>query len=232
MGRGASDHHHHRRATAGEKEKSIDAPHMAARPDRVKLLSDFVFDDGGRSAAACGGAFMSAAATITPLAASNSLADLAGRIKIEHQAVAIALKGSIEHAIAAGELLIEAKAQIQHGGWLPWLRDHCNISERMAQRYLRLARNRAALEAKSDIVSDLSIGGALALLTVPKELNDPSDLLAVASIETLSDSQDCGGRAREDYRGQQAKAAAGEGDRRPQQDRRVSPVIASARGHS
>ena len=37
------------------------------------------------------------------------LADLAGRIDAEHAAVATALQSALAHAIAAGELLIEAK---------------------------------------------------------------------------------------------------------------------------
>ena len=59
---------------------------------------------------------------MTDIEISNSLADLAGRIKSEHEAVATALKESVRHAIVAGELLIEAKGQVPHGQWLPWLR--------------------------------------------------------------------------------------------------------------
>jgi hypothetical protein len=55
---------------------------------------------------------------------SNSLADLAARIKNEPRAAADTLKASVRHGIAAGDLLIEAKAQLKHGQWLPWLRDY------------------------------------------------------------------------------------------------------------
>jgi hypothetical protein len=79
---------------------------------------------------------------------SNSLADLAARIKVEHTAIADALKDSLRHALVAGELLIEAKAQVPHGQWLPWLKDHCHISERTAQLYMRVAKNRADIETK------------------------------------------------------------------------------------
>ena len=50
-----------------------------------------------------------------PFDGSNSLPDLAARIRNEHEAVSSALKDSVRHAIAAGELLIEAKAQLKHG---------------------------------------------------------------------------------------------------------------------
>jgi hypothetical protein len=63
-------------------------------------------------------------------AGDNSLPALPARIKAEHKAVALALnEREVRHVIAAGEFLIEAK----HGEWLPWLRDHCTISERTAQ---------------------------------------------------------------------------------------------------
>jgi Protein of unknown function (DUF3102) len=106
---------------------------------------------------------------------SNSLADLAARIKAEHDAVGHALKRGLEHAIAAGRLLIEAKEQLAHGQWLPWLRDHCQVSERMAQRYMLLARHAPELSAKSDTVSDLTIRGALEQLAPPPAEPDRED---------------------------------------------------------
>ena len=45
----------------------------------------------------------------------------------------------MRHAIEAGALLLEAKEQLKHGQWLPWLKDHCTISERTAQLYMRTA---------------------------------------------------------------------------------------------
>jgi len=39
--------------------------------------------------------------------------------------------------MAAGDLLTQAKAQVPHGQWLPWLHDHCTISERTAQLYTK-----------------------------------------------------------------------------------------------
>lgn len=105
------------------------------------------------------------------LAASNSLADLAARIKQGHEATSAALKDSLAHAMAVGDLLIEAKEQLKHGQWLPWLKS-CGVSERMAQCYLKLARNRAVIEANPTRMSDLGIGGALALLSIPRQSKD------------------------------------------------------------
>jgi hypothetical protein len=106
---------------------------------------------------------------------SNVLADLAVRINAEHEAACGAVKSGAEHAMAAGDLLIEAKAKLdQHGGWLPWLKQNCGeISERTAQLYMRMARNREAIEANAQHVADLSLRGAMAVIAPPKP--DDSD---------------------------------------------------------
>jgi Protein of unknown function (DUF3102) len=104
---------------------------------------------------------------------SNSLADLAHRIKEEHGAAAASLGDAVRHAIAAGELLIEAKGQVPHGQWLLWLKDHCSLSERTCQFYMRLAKNRAEIEktnAQSIADSDLTLNEAAALLALSSDV--------------------------------------------------------------
>jgi hypothetical protein len=102
---------------------------------------------------------------------SNSLTDLAARIKVEHTAVDAALKDSLRHALAAGELLVEAKALVPHGQWLPWLRDRCAISERTAQLYMRCAKNRAEIECQiRNDVADLTLSEAAALLALSSDV--------------------------------------------------------------
>jgi hypothetical protein len=105
------------------------------------------------------------------LSTSNSLPDLAARIRAEHEATADALKTSIGHGIAAGELLVEAKEQVPHGEWLPWLKTNCAISERTAQLYMRLAKNRIAIEEQiRNGVADLSLNEAAALLMLTSDV--------------------------------------------------------------
>lgn len=62
-----------------------------------------------------------------------------------------------------GKRLNEAKAQLSHGEWLPWLRDKVNISERSAQDFMRIARE----YSKSAEIADLGASKALALLALP-----------------------------------------------------------------
>jgi hypothetical protein len=93
-----------------------------------------------------------------------TLPTLAARIRHEHEQVATSMMSAINHAIAAGELLLEAKRQVKHGEWLPWLAENCDIAERTAQAYMRLART--PLE-KRNAVADLPLRDALASLASP-----------------------------------------------------------------
>jgi hypothetical protein len=109
--------------------------------------------------------------TVSDITGSNSLADLAARIRAEHEATGEALRSSVAHGIAAGELLLEAKAQMPHGQWLPWLKDNCAMSERTAQLYMRLAKNRAVIEIQiRNHVADLTLNEAAALLMLSADV--------------------------------------------------------------
>lgn len=70
---------------------------------------------------------------------------------------------AVESIYEIGRRLIEAKAQLKHGEWLPWLRDEVEFSETSAQRYMQLARE----YGKSTTVRDLGVSKALALLALP-----------------------------------------------------------------
>lgn len=78
----------------------------------------------------------------------------------------IQLKQDAGNAILGiGQRLIEAKAMLPHGEWLPWLTEQVEFSERTARNFMRLARewtNRQAL-------ADLGAAKALTLLALPPE---------------------------------------------------------------
>ena len=78
----------------------------------------------------------------------------------------IQLKQDAGNAILGiGQRLIEAKAMLPHGEWLPWLTEQVEFSERTARNFMRLARewtNRQAL-------ADLGAAKALTLLALPPD---------------------------------------------------------------
>jgi hypothetical protein len=76
------------------------------------------------------------------------------------------LRSGLQHARQAGELLLEAKAKVKHGEWLPWLRNNCQIPERTAQAYRRIAAKWDRIE-KSATVAALTFREADKLLASP-----------------------------------------------------------------
>lgn len=67
--------------------------------------------------------------------------------------------------IGIGQRLIEAKAMLPHGDWLPWLTERVEFSERTAQSFMRLAREWSNPQA----LADLGATKALTLLALPPE---------------------------------------------------------------
>jgi hypothetical protein len=101
------------------------------------------------------------------------LTDLAKQINQEHHQCETAARSAVEHAINAGNLLIEAKAQCPHGRWGTWISENFEGSIRTAQAYMRIAREWPELaEANTQTSAHLSIDGALKALAEPKE-SDP-----------------------------------------------------------
>jgi hypothetical protein len=106
-----------------------------------------------------------------------SLDALALAINADHDAVEQMARSTLDRARAAGDKLLAAKAQVEHGQWLPWLAANCpRMSERTGRAYMRLARNWETLESKSAVTADLTLDGALKLLAAPEEPEmDPLD---------------------------------------------------------
>lgn len=65
--------------------------------------------------------------------------------------------------IEIGRRLMEAKAQLKHGEWLPWLREKVEFSETSAQNFMRIARE----YGNTHLVGDLGASKALVLLALP-----------------------------------------------------------------
>jgi hypothetical protein len=101
----------------------------------------------------------------------KTLDELAAQINAEHDECIAAFKRGLDHAMRAGDLLIQAKALVGHGKWMPWFRKHCpRMSERTAQVYMRLARHRAQVESAGP--AGLTIDSVLATLAWPSGWDD------------------------------------------------------------
>jgi hypothetical protein len=100
---------------------------------------------------------------------SNRLPVLATEIRKAHADVQDAAKTAAQRAIEAGHALIEAKELIEHGGWLPWLREHCALADRTARLYMQIARS----GLKSATVADFGLQAAAKAIVL--QYPDPFD---------------------------------------------------------
>lgn len=70
---------------------------------------------------------------------------------------------AVVNAVAAGQLLLEAKRELKHGQFQQWVKETVNVSLRQAQRYMaaaegkRLALSRLIISDKCDTVSHLKV---------------------------------------------------------------------------
>jgi hypothetical protein len=88
-------------------------------------------------------------------------------IKASQRAIREAASAMVSDAIAAGEALRKLKRAVSRGGWGAYLRHRCDLSERTAQVYMRLAEHRAEIEADPQRAADLSLRSALKLIGSP-----------------------------------------------------------------
>ena len=122
--------------------------------------------------------------------------------------------------IEIGRRLIEAKRQLEHGEWLPWLREKVDLSERSAQNFMRLAKE----YSKSAEIADLGASKALALLALPpqererfaSEKHDVNGVEKTASEMTAREIKEAiaqRDQARKDAEEQRARAETAEESR-------------------
>jgi Protein of unknown function (DUF3102) len=112
----------------------------------------------------------SSRANFKPTAEIDDLDALAKEVCRHLAASTNAAQNFLEHALAGGDPLIRAKAQVKHGDWLKWLKS-CDLSADTAERYMKLARHRA--ELNSARLRNLSLSAALKLVVKKKPVDGP-----------------------------------------------------------
>jgi hypothetical protein len=100
---------------------------------------------------------------------SNRLTVLAADVRAAHKGVLDAAKTAAERAIDAGRALIEAKDLLEHGQWLPWLKEHCELSERTAQLYMQIA----GLGLEPEVLAAMGLKAAAKAVVVHDHSYDP-----------------------------------------------------------
>jgi hypothetical protein len=133
--------------------------------------------------------------TWKPLLASvepTTLEDLATRINAldreaaEAEVVSInACRSALEMRRQQGEMLLQAKSQLKHGEWLPWLGKHCTVGDRQAQKYMKIAKGWDALIAKANSDAFLTIDQAVKMLSAEKEKPPKEKLPTIEEIHQI-----------------------------------------------
>ena len=101
------------------------------------------------------------AQTLTPPAEGRTIETITGEILD-------AKRAGGEAILTIGRCLIEAKDMLPHGEWLPWLSERVDLSERTAQKFMRLARE----WSNPSTLADLGASKALMLLALPEGERD------------------------------------------------------------
>lgn len=70
-----------------------------------------------------------------------TLDDISQKVNAEHGQFLAKASTALEHGLRAGQLLIDAKAMVAHGEWLPWLKDSFDGSHDVASKYMRAAES-------------------------------------------------------------------------------------------
>jgi len=93
------------------------------------------------------------------------LACLAARINAGHEECLAAARTTLENACAVGQLLLQAKAAVEHGKWSSWIEANCRFAIREAQRYMKVARSAPLIKAQDSDLSKMTLTEAIELLS-------------------------------------------------------------------
>jgi hypothetical protein len=108
-----------------------------------------------------------------------------------HQEICSLAMTALDKAIRIGELLLQEKAKLKHGEWLPWIKENLPFSHNTVNRYKRCYQYRDRLSNYSNL-NNLSVDGFLRLCSTPrskikeevtKEISKANDKIQVIERE-------------------------------------------------
>jgi len=117
----------------------------------------------------------------------------------EHEQVGLSMKKSLNHAKKAGELLTQAKVEIDksESKWSFWVKNKCGITDRMAANYIRIHKKWEKIEEKTAEdgfdMADLTIRGALSLLKSRSRVGKQKPVLTYPRLAILMEQYEIEG---------------------------------------
>ena len=103
------------------------------------------------------------------------------QINLEHQLANSKANEAVQHATNCGLMLLQVKASLQHGEWLPWLNGEIesgrlNVKSAQAHKWMRIAAN---LHRSVNLMEAPSINAALELISDKEPAAEQSTLIPV-----------------------------------------------------
>ena len=68
-----------------------------------------------------------------------------------HQQIEGKLRSTVQDAIRAGELLTQAKDDLPHGAFLPWIDKNCMFGDKTAERYMKVFEHKGKIVTVSNL---------------------------------------------------------------------------------
>lgn len=130
------------------------------------------------------------------------------QINLEYRLAQNKAGEAVQHAINCGLMLLQVKASLAHGQWLPWLESQqqegkLEIAQRTVHKYMRIASNSPR---EATLLEATSIRAALELLTEDKTASDQQAGLELETANERKAREDAENRAK----AAEAKAKAAE----------------------
>lgn len=107
---------------------------------------------------------------------------LAEKINYQHQQAQSFWRTTAQHAIRCGELLQEAKLDLDHGDWTGWLAENFTGSPRTARQYMQLADAHRENPALLQAADDSSISVAVRAVAKPRRQPQTQDQIVDATV--------------------------------------------------
>jgi hypothetical protein len=108
---------------------------------------------------------------------------IARTINTKHKAILDNLRNAVNAAMDCGDALAKAKALLDHGEFLAWLRDNCDVMPRTVQEWMFLARHRRQVEQWLRENPNGSVAGALKLI---RQSTDPNPDRSISEDEVVT----------------------------------------------
>lgn len=99
-----------------------------------------------------------------------------------------AYKMAVGEAVACGEILINAKALCKHGQWMDWLKQNAQVSDKTAQRYMRLAE-------KKEIVTNMNTQNLTEVYIALGLVKNPNESESAVETQSASTARKGGGQS-------------------------------------